>query len=60
MQNAVGKNVVESLDVPTFRVGYTITTNALDALYKKINTKGMTTLLAKATSHAFVKHRVVY
>ncbi|KAI3759088.1 hypothetical protein L6452_06663 [Arctium lappa] len=35
MQGAVGRNMVESLGVPTFRVGYTITTNALDALYKK-------------------------
>lgn len=36
MQNAVSRNMVESLAVPTFRVGYTITTNALDALYKKV------------------------
>lgn len=36
MQNAVSRNMVESLEVPTFRVGYTITTNALDALYKKV------------------------
>ena len=36
MQGAVSRNMVESLSVPTFRVGYTITTNALDALYKKV------------------------
>ncbi|KAJ9167136.1 hypothetical protein P3X46_021807 [Hevea brasiliensis] len=36
MQGAVRRNMVESLAVPTFRVGYTITTNALDALYKKV------------------------
>lgn len=36
MQSAVSRNMVESLAVPTFRVGYTITTNALDALYKKV------------------------
>lgn len=36
MQGAVSKNMVESLSVPTFRVGYTITTDALDALYKKV------------------------
>lgn len=36
MQNAVSRNMVESLTVPTFRVGYTITTDALDALYKKV------------------------
>ena len=36
MQGAVSKNMVESLSVPTFRVGYTITSDALDALYKKV------------------------
>lgn len=36
MQSAVSRNMVESLAVPTFRVGFTITTNALDALYKKV------------------------
>ncbi|KAL8485994.1 hypothetical protein ACS0TY_028052 [Phlomoides rotata] len=61
MQNAVSRNMVESLEVPTFRVGYTITTNDLDALYKKIKSKGvtMTALLAKATALALVKHPVV-
>lgn len=61
MQNAVSRNMVESLAVPTFRVGYTITTNALDALYKKIKSKGvtMTALLAKATALALAKHPVV-
>ncbi|KAK7270370.1 hypothetical protein RIF29_23455 [Crotalaria pallida] len=61
MQNAVSRNMVESLGVPTFRVGYTITTDALDALYKKIKSKGvtMTALLAKATALALVKHPVI-
>lgn len=61
MQNAVSRNMVESLSVPTFRVGYTITTNALDTLYKKIKSKGvtMTALLAKATALALAKHPVV-
>ncbi|XP_074279553.1 dihydrolipoyllysine-residue acetyltransferase component 5 of pyruvate dehydrogenase complex, chloroplastic [Silene latifolia] len=61
MQNAVSRNMVESLSVPTFRVGYTITTDALDALYKKVKAKGvtMTALLAKATALALVKHPVV-
>ncbi|MCE0481617.1 hypothetical protein HAX54_039492 [Datura stramonium] len=61
MQNAVSRNMVDSLAVPTFRVGYTITTNALDALYKKIKSKGvtMTALLAKATALALAKHPVV-
>ncbi|KAL3830273.1 hypothetical protein ACJIZ3_019075 [Penstemon smallii] len=61
MQSAVSRNMVESLAVPTFRVGYTITTDALDALYKKVKSKGvtMTALLAKATALALVKHPVV-
>ncbi|XP_004496358.1 dihydrolipoyllysine-residue acetyltransferase component 5 of pyruvate dehydrogenase complex, chloroplastic [Cicer arietinum] len=61
MQNAVSRNMVESLVVPTFRVGYTITTDALDALYKKIKSKGvtMTALLAKATALALAKHPVI-
>ncbi|KAK4490073.1 hypothetical protein RD792_000727 [Penstemon davidsonii] len=61
MQSAVSRNMVESLAVPTFRVGYTVTTDALDALYKKIKSKGvtMTALLAKATALALVKHPVV-
>ncbi|PIN02224.1 Dihydrolipoyllysine-residue acetyltransferase [Handroanthus impetiginosus] len=61
MQSAVSRNMVESLAVPTFRVGYAITTDALDALYKKIKSKGvtMTALLAKATALALVKHPVV-
>ncbi|KAF8411859.1 hypothetical protein HHK36_004418 [Tetracentron sinense] len=61
MQGAVSRNMVESLNVPTFRVGYTITTDALDALYKKIKSKGvtMTALLAKATALALAKHPVV-
>ncbi|KAI5668230.1 hypothetical protein M9H77_18083 [Catharanthus roseus] len=61
MQAAVSRNMVESLAVPTFRVGYTITTDALDSLYKKIKSKGvtMTALLAKATALALVKHPIV-
>ncbi|RLM99032.1 hypothetical protein C2845_PM06G12230 [Panicum miliaceum] len=61
MQGTVSKNMVESLAVPTFRVGYTITTDALDQLYKKIKSKGvtMTALLAKATAMALVQHPVV-
>jgi pyruvate dehydrogenase E2 component (dihydrolipoamide acetyltransferase) len=37
MQGAVSKNMVESLSVPTFRVGYPLTTDALDALYEKVH-----------------------
>lgn len=36
MQAAVSKNMAESLSVPTFRVGYPITTDALDRLYEKV------------------------
>lgn len=37
MQAAVSKNMVESLSVPTFRVGYPVTTDALDSLYEKVH-----------------------
>ncbi|XWS64321.1 hypothetical protein CRYUN_Cryun06bG0176300 [Craigia yunnanensis] len=61
MQAAVSKNMVESLSVPTFRVGYPVTTDALDALYEKVKPKGvtMTSLLAKAAAMALVQHPVV-
>ncbi|PON48623.1 Lipoamide Acyltransferase [Parasponia andersonii] len=61
MQSAVSKNMVESLSVPTFRVGYPVTTDALDALYEKVKPKGvtMTALLAKATAMALAQHPVV-
>jgi pyruvate dehydrogenase E2 component (dihydrolipoamide acetyltransferase) len=36
MQSAVAKNMMESLSVPTFRVGYPVVTDALDALYEKV------------------------
>lgn len=61
MQAAVSKNMIESLSVPTFRVGYPIITDALDALYEKVKPKGvtMTALLAKAAAMALVQHPVV-
>ncbi|MBD1806016.1 2-oxo acid dehydrogenase subunit E2 [Microcoleus sp. FACHB-SPT15] len=61
LQNAVVRNMVTSLQVPTYRVGYTITTDALDSLYKKIKSKGvtMTALLAKAVAVALQKHPLV-
>ena len=37
MQSAVSKNMVDSLSVPTFRVGYPVTTDAVDALYERVN-----------------------
>ncbi len=61
LQQAVVRNMDASLSVPVFRVGYTITTNALDALYKQIKPKGvtMTALLAKAVAVTLQKHPVV-
>lgn len=61
MQAAVSKNMVESLNVPTFRVGYPVSTDALDALYEKVKPKGvtMTALLAKAAAMALAQHPVV-
>ncbi|MDB9525638.1 dihydrolipoamide acetyltransferase family protein [Oscillatoria sp. CS-180] len=58
LQQAVVRNMVASLTVPTFRVGYTITTDALDQLYKQIKSKGvtMTGLLAKAVAVTLSKH----
>ncbi|KAJ6721130.1 DIHYDROLIPOAMIDE ACETYL/SUCCINYL-TRANSFERASE-RELATED [Salix viminalis] len=60
MQAAVSKNMVESLSVPTFRVGYPLTSDALDALYEKVKPKGvtMTALLAKAAAMALVQHPI--
>jgi pyruvate dehydrogenase E2 component (dihydrolipoamide acetyltransferase) len=57
-QNAVVRNMVASLAVPEFRVAYTITTDALDRLYKQIKSKGvtMTALLAKAVAVTLQKH----
>ncbi|PPS44056.1 dihydrolipoamide acetyltransferase family protein [Chroococcidiopsis sp. TS-821] len=61
LQNAVVRNMVASLQVPTFHVGYTITTNELDKLYKQIKSKGvtMTALLAKAVAVTLQKHPLV-
>ncbi|KAJ4961580.1 hypothetical protein NE237_021490 [Protea cynaroides] len=61
MQAAVSKNMLESLSVPTFRVGYPVSTDALDSLYEKVKPKGvtMTALLAKAAAMALAQHPVV-
>ena len=58
LQNAVVRNMLTSLEVPTYHVGYTITTDSLDALYKQIKPKGvtMTALLAKAVAMTLQKH----
>jgi len=58
LQNAVNRNMVASLAVPCFRVGYTITTTKLDSLYKQLKPKGvtMTALLAKAVGVVLARH----
>jgi pyruvate dehydrogenase E2 component (dihydrolipoamide acetyltransferase) len=58
LQHAVNRNMVASLQVPTYHVGYTITTDALDTLYKQVKSKGvtMTALLAKAVAVTLQKH----
>lgn len=58
LQNAVVRNMEASLSVPSFRVGYTITTDNLDKLYKQIKSKGvtMTAMLAKAVAVTLQKH----
>ena len=62
LQNAVVRNMVASLQTPVYRVGYTITTDALDKLYKQIKSKGvtMTALLAKAVGVTLKKHPLLY
>lgn len=61
LQNAVVRNMMASLSVPVFRVGYTITTDALDQLYKQLKSKGvtMTALLAKAVAVTLQKHPIL-
>ena len=58
LQQAVNRNMVASLQVPTFRVGFTITTDKLDAFYKQVKAKGvtMTALLAKAAAVTLARH----
>ncbi len=58
LQNAVNRNMLASLAVPCFRVGYTITTTRLDAFYKQVKSKGvtMTALLAKAVAVTLARH----
>jgi pyruvate dehydrogenase E2 component (dihydrolipoamide acetyltransferase) len=58
LQQAVVRNMNASLAVPCFRVGYTISTDRLDALYKRVKEKGvtMTALLAKAVALTLARH----
>ncbi|MBF2096970.1 MAG: 2-oxo acid dehydrogenase subunit E2 [Gloeomargaritaceae cyanobacterium C42_A2020_066] len=61
LQQAVVRNMVAAMTAPVFRVGYTITTDALDALYRQLKPKGvtMTALLAKAVALTLKKHPIV-
>ena len=58
LQQAVNRSMVASLTAPCFHVGYTITTDKLDAFYKKVKGKGvtMTALLAKAVGVVLARH----
>ena len=58
LQGAVNRNMEASLAVPCFRVGYTITTDKLDAFSKLVKPKGvtMTALLAKAVAATLARH----
>jgi pyruvate dehydrogenase E2 component (dihydrolipoamide acetyltransferase) len=60
-QKAVIQNMEQSLAIPSFRVGYTITTDGFDRLYQQLKAKGVTvtTLLAKAVATALVEHPLV-
>jgi len=58
LQKAVNKNMESSLDVPCFRVGYSIKTQNLDKFYKKVKQNGvtMTAILAKAVAKTLKSH----
>lgn len=61
LQGAIARNMAATIGVPTYHVGYTITTDNLDRLYKQIKSKGvtMTTLLAKAVALTLQEHPIV-
>nr|APP88470.1 dihydrolipoamide acetyltransferase [Paulinella micropora] len=58
LQNAVNRNMQASLEIPCFRVGYTIITDKLDLLYQEVKKKNitMTTLLVKAIGITLLDH----
>jgi pyruvate dehydrogenase E2 component (dihydrolipoamide acetyltransferase) len=61
LQKAVVANMSASLEMPVFRVGYTIMTDNLDRIYKQLKPKGvtMTALLAKAVANTLQKHPIM-
>lgn len=58
LQQAVNRNMEESLNTPCFRVGYSILTDELDSFYKQVKPNGvtMTALLAKAVGLTLSRH----
>ncbi len=58
LQQAVNRNMEASLATPCFHVGYTISTDSLDTLYKEVKPNGvtMTALLAKAIGLTLARH----
>ena len=58
LQQAVNRNMEASLNIPCFRVGYSILTDELDSFYKKVKPNGvtMTALLAKAVGLTLARH----
>ena len=57
-QQAVNRNMTASLGAPCFQVGYTITTDPLEAFYKQVKPRGvtMTALLVKAVALTLAGH----
>ena len=58
LQKAVNNNMEASLNVPCFRVGYSINTDKLDSFYKTVKQNGvtMTAILVKAVANALKNH----
>ncbi len=58
LQGAVIRNMNASLAVPVFRVSYTVTVEALEALYQQLKSQGvtLTVLLAKAIALTLRQH----
>ena len=58
LQKAVNKNMESSLNIPCFRVGYSIETDKLDSFYKTVKQNGvtMTALLVKAVAKTLKNH----
>ncbi|MBW3041421.1 dihydrolipoamide acetyltransferase family protein [Prochlorococcus marinus] len=58
LQQAVNRNMEQSLNTPCFRVGYSILTDELDSFYKQVKPNGvtMTALLAKAVGLTLARH----